>query len=64
MIDTYPQVASTRLSGDDDQWRVLIRWKQEAATTVYTISQALDEAAKLQRSNEHEIAQRIRDAAA
>lgn len=63
MIHSYPQVASTRLSGDEDEWRVLIRWKQEAATNVYTIAQALDVAARLQQTKEHEVAPRIRDAA-
>ena len=60
---TYPRVAPMRLSGDDDEWRILIRWKQETQTTVYTVPQALDEAARLQQTNEHEVAQRIRDAA-
>jgi hypothetical protein len=59
----YPQIGPNRLSGDEDEWRILIRWKQEAPTTVYTISEALDEAERLQQAEEHDIAQRIREAA-
>ena len=62
MIPTYPQIAPNRLSGDEDEWRILIRWNQEARTTVLTISQALDEAERLQEAQEHEIARKIRRA--
>ena len=63
MIHMYPQIGPNRLSGDEDAWRILIRWKPEAPTTVYTITEALSEAERLEQANEHEIAQRIREAA-
>jgi len=63
MIQTYPQIGPNRLSGDADEWRILVRWNQGAPTTVYTISEALSEAERLQHANEHEIAQTIREAA-
>ena len=63
MIQTYPQIGPNRLSGDADEWRILIRWKQEAPTAVYTVPQALSEADRLQQSDEHELAQKIREAA-
>jgi hypothetical protein len=59
----YPQIGPNRLSGDEDAWRILIQWKPEAPTTVYTIPEALSEAERLEQANEHEIAQRIREAA-
>jgi hypothetical protein len=62
MIQTYPQIGSNRLSGDEDEWRILIRWKQEAPTTLLTLSQALCEVERLQEADEHEIAARIREA--
>ena len=63
MIQTYPQIGPTRLSGDADEWRILIRWKQETPTALYTVPQALSEADRLQQSDEHEVAQKIREAA-
>jgi hypothetical protein len=63
MLQRFPQIGSNRLSGDEDAWRILIRWKQEGPTTVYTIQEALSEAEKLQQRNEHELAQKIRQAA-
>ena len=62
-MQAYPQIRPNRLSGDDDEWRILIRWKREAPTAVYTISQALSEAERLHQCDEHEVAQRIRQAA-
>ena len=62
MIQSYPQVASTRLSGDDDQWCILIRWNEEAPTRLLTIRQALGEVGRLQEADEHESARRIREA--
>jgi hypothetical protein len=63
MIQTYPQIGPNRLSGDADEWRILVRWNQGAPTTVYTISEALSQAERLQHADEHEIAQKIREAA-
>jgi hypothetical protein len=63
MLQTYPQIGPNRLSGDADEWRILIRWKQETPTAVYTIPEALSEAERLQQAHQHEIAQKIRDAA-
>ena len=63
MLLTFPQIGSNRLSGDDDEWRILIRWKQDLPTAVYTIPEALSEAERLQQAHEHEIADRIREAA-
>ena len=63
MLQPYPQIGPNRLSGDEDEWRILIRWKQEAPTAIYTVSQALYEAERLQHANEHEVAQKIREAA-
>jgi hypothetical protein len=60
---TYPQIGSNRLSGDEDEWRILIRWKQDAPTALLTIPQALCEVERLQEADEHEIARRIRVAA-
>ena len=63
MLQPYPQIGPNRLSGDEDEWRILIRWKQEAPTAIYTVSQALCEAERLQHANEHDVAQKIREAA-
>jgi hypothetical protein len=63
MIQTYPQIGPNRLSGDADEWRILIRLKEEAPTAVYTVPQALFEADRLQQSDEHELALKIREAA-
>ncbi len=63
MLQTYPQIGPNRLSGDADEWRILIRWNQGAPTSVYTISEALREAERLQHAHEHEISQKIREAA-
>ena len=64
MIEPYPQVRSNRLSGDEDEWRVLVKWEREAPTAIYTIQQALQQAEALQQAHEHEVARRIREAAA
>jgi hypothetical protein len=63
MLQGFPQIGSNRLSGDEDAWRILIRWKQEEPTRVYTIQEALSEAEKLQQRSEHELARKIRQAA-
>ena len=63
MVQGFPQIRSNRLSGDEDAWRILIRWKQEGPTRVYTIQEALSEAEKLQQGDEHELARKIRQAA-
>jgi hypothetical protein len=63
MMQPYPQIGPSRLSGDEDEWRVLIQWRQEAPTGVYTISEALREAERLRQEDEHEIARRILEAA-
>lgn len=63
MRQNLPQIGSNRLSGDADEWRVLVRWQQEQPTLVYTIQQALYEAKKLQAAQEHELARQIREAA-
>ena len=52
MLQTFPQIGPNRLSGDDDEWRILIRWKQEAPTAIYTIPEALSEAERLQERAE------------
>ena len=63
MMQPYPQIGPSRLSGDEDEWRVLIRWRQEAPTAMYTISEALREAERLRQADEHETARRILEAA-
>ena len=63
MIQNYPQIGPNRLSGDEDEWRILIQWTQEARAQIYTVSQALCEADRLVHANEYGIAQRIREAA-
>ena len=63
MMQAYPQIGPNRLSGDEDEWRILIRWNQEAPTAVYTIPEALSEAERLQQAHEYEVAQKIREAA-
>jgi hypothetical protein len=63
MIQNYPQIGPNRLSGDEDEWRILIQWKREASPQMYTVSQALCEADRLTQANHHEVAQRIREAA-
>jgi hypothetical protein len=55
MLQTFPQIRPNRLSGDDDEWRILIRWKQELPTAVYTIPEALSEAERLQQAHEFEL---------
>ena len=62
MIQSYPQVESTRLSEAADEWRILIRWNEEAPTRLLTISQALGEVRRLQDVGDQEIARRIREA--
>jgi hypothetical protein len=59
----YPQIGRNRLSGDEDEWRILIRWTQGEPTSLYTIPQALCEAERLRERDEHEIARRILQAA-
>ena len=60
---TYPQVGPSRLSGDEDEWRILIRWEEGAPTTLYTVPQALSEAERLRDGYKQEVAQAIREAA-
>ena len=60
---TYPQIGSNRLSGDEDEWRILVRWNQDAPTTLFTIPEALREAERLQEADEPDTARRIREAA-
>jgi hypothetical protein len=63
MMETYPQVEPSRLSGDEDEWRVLIQWAEGAPTALYTVPQALGEAERLTEASRHEVARAIREAA-
>jgi hypothetical protein len=63
MMQTYPQVGPSRLSGDEDEWRILIQWAEGAPTALYTVPQALAEAEKLEEASRHEVARAIRESA-
>lgn len=63
MAQTYPKIGPSRPSGDEDEWRILIRWEEGAPTALYTVPQALNEAERLQDAYLHEVAQSIREAA-
>jgi hypothetical protein len=63
MAQTYSKIGPSRLSGEEDEWRILIRWEEGAPTALYPVPQALRIAEGLQEAYRHAVAQSIREAA-